>query len=218
MAPSAFDNPAGIGEQRGMPEPLILASASPRRRDLLAQMGVEFVVCASGIPETPAPGETPAEFARRAAEEKAAAVAASCPRSWVLGADTVVVVDEEIFGKPIDAADARLMLSRLSGRVHRVLTGIALVGPDGRRAGSLVVQSEVEFRALARAEIDAYVESGEPLDKAGAYAIQGGAARFVTRVGGSYTNVVGLPTAEVYALLQECGLVGQPVEVPSPHD
>ncbi len=186
---------------------LVLGSASPRRAELLRRLGVEFSVQASDIPEVPAAGESAADFARRAAREKALAVARATANTWVLAADTVVVVDGEIMGKPADAADARRMLSRLSGRVHHVVTGIALVGPDGLLREELAVDSAVQFRLLAGDEIDAYVASGDPLDKAGAYAIQGGASRFVHRVTGSYTNVVGLPLDEVRDLLQRHGLL-----------
>lgn len=186
---------------------LILASASPRRRDLLRRVGVVFDAVPSAIPEVPAPGEAAADFARRAAQEKAMAVARAHPDRWVLGADTVVVVDGQILGKPASPADARAMLERLSARVHQVLTGVALVGPDGTACEVLVIESTVEFRELSAEEIGAYVESGEPLDKAGAYAIQGDAARFVRGVKGSYSNVVGLPMDEVEALLRRHGVV-----------
>jgi septum formation protein len=162
---------------------------------------------ASGIPEVPEPGEDAAAFAGRAAFEKAMEVAAKQPGRWVLGADTVVVIDGRILGKPSGAAEARSMLRCLSGRVHHVLTGVALIAPDGRRIADLVVRSSVEFRELSHEEINAYAESGEPLDKAGAYAIQGGAGRFVLGVTGSYSNVIGLPIEEVQRLLLDCGLL-----------
>jgi septum formation protein len=186
---------------------LVLGSASPRRAALLREMGVPFAVCASDIPEMPAPGEAPADFARRAACEKGAAVARRRPGHWVLAADTVVAVDGEILGKPRDEADAARMLRRLADRTHEVLTGVALYGPDGACADSSVVATRVTFRALSDAEIAAYVASGEPADKAGAYAIQGGAAPFVRALEGSYSNVVGLPLDEVRALLARHGVV-----------
>jgi septum formation protein len=180
---------------------LILASASPRRRELLGDLGVRFDVVASDVPEIPAPGEPPAAFACRAAREKAADVARRSPDAFVLAADTVVTLDGAVFGKPADRADARRMLHALSGRTHEVLTAVALADPAGR-IDELLVRSEVEFRALTAADIDAYLASDEPYDKAGAYAVQGSAQRFVLQVRGSYSNVVGLPVDEVRALLR----------------
>ena len=186
---------------------LILASASPRRRDLLAQLGVEFRVVASHVPEVPHSGEGAEAFARRVARAKAEEVARLHPQAWVLGADTIVVLGSRILGKPSDASEARAMLRSLSGRPHEVLTAIVLVTPAGRVANEQAVRTRVEFRALGEPEIDAYVESGEPLDKAGAYAIQGGAAEFVDHIEGSYTNVVGFPLDEVSALLRTHGII-----------
>jgi septum formation protein len=180
---------------------LVLASASPRRRELLAQLGVPFDVVVSDVPETPRPGECAEAFARRAARDKAAEVARCRPETLVLAADTVVVVDGVILGKPRDRADARRMLEALSGRSHEVLTAVALIGP-GHDARDLVVRSTVEFRPLAAPEIERYLDSAEPYDKAGGYAIQGAAQRFVLSVCGSYTNVVGLPVDEVRELLR----------------
>jgi len=184
-----------------MPSPLVLASASPRRRDLLGEAGVVFEVVPSDVPEHPAPGEAAAAFARRVARDKALDVARRRPEAWVLAADTVVVVDGAIFGKPVDRDDGRRMLHALSGRVHQVLTAVVLRGPqtDGDEC---LVSSDVEFRSLTAAEIDGYLDSGEPFDKAGAYAVQGGARPFVHQVRGSYSNVVGLPMDEVAALLR----------------
>jgi septum formation protein len=186
---------------------LILGSASPRRIALLGELGVAFGVQASDIPELPAAGETADAFARRAAREKGAAVALACPHAWVLAADTVVVVDGAILGKPVDAAEAHAMLRRLSGRAHEVLTAVALLAPGGTIADQVLVRSSVAFRALTEAEVAAYVASGEPADKAGAYAIQGGAAGFVERVAGSMTNIIGLPLDEVGTLLARHGLL-----------
>ena len=171
----------------------ILASASPRRRELVRQLGFDFVVVVSDVPEEARPDEEPASLVLRLAREKAAAVARLHPDAWVLGADTTVVLSGEALGKPVDRNEARDMLNRLSGRSHHVMTGVALIGPTGQVEEETVDVSEVEFRVLRDAEIDAYVATGEPLDKAGAYGIQGGAAAFVARVSGSYTNVVGLP-------------------------
>ncbi|HJW10723.1 MAG TPA: Maf family protein [Albitalea sp.] len=180
---------------------LILASASPRRRELLAQLGVPFEVDASDVPETPRPGEHPQAFASRVARDKAAEVARRCPDALVLAADTVVVVDGVILGKPCDRSDARRMLEALSGRTHEVLTAVALIDP-GHDVEDLIVRSTVEFRPLVAQEIDRYLDSAEPYDKAGAYAVQGEAQRFVLAVHGSYTNVVGLPVDEVRELLR----------------
>ena len=182
---------------------LLLASASPRRRELLRNAGFDFDVQASHIVEEMKPGERPEEFARRAAREKALHIAASSPGGrLVLGADTVVVVDGETLGKPSDPADAARMLRLLSGRTHQVHTGVCLVrAPDEVKA----LEHEttlVTFRELDEEEIRGYVESGEPLDKAGAYAVQGLASKFVTRISGCYSNVVGLPVARVYGILR----------------
>ncbi len=187
---------------------LILASASPRRRELLQRLGVGFRVESSAVPEMPRSNECAPAFVRRIAREKAFAVAQSYPEAWVCGADTVVVADGEMLGKPTDAPDAQRMLRRLSGASHHVLTGVALVGPARRAEVDLVVSTVVQFRALDEDEITTYVASGEPMDKAGAYAIQGGAAQFVAQVVGSHTNVVGLPLDEVRELLQRHGLLG----------
>jgi septum formation protein len=186
---------------------LVLGSASPRRAELLRELGVEFGVCPSGVPEVPAPGERSLDFARRAARQKGRAVSDLRPGDWVLAADTVVAVDGEILGKPVDAADAQRMLNRLSGRCHQVITAVALVKPGGDVCGELAVSSDVHFRSLSAGEIREYVATGEPFDKAGGYGIQGGASRFVERVEGSYSNVVGLPVDEVRELLAFRGLL-----------
>jgi len=185
---------------------LILASASPRRRELLRQAGFAFEVAPAEVDETYPGGEEPAAFAERLALEKADQVARRFTAKddvVVLGADTVVVADRELLGKPASADDARAMLRKLSGIAHRVITGVALAAPG---AGCRAVGHEVTrvfFRPLTDEEITAYVATGEPLDKAGAYAAQGRAARFVTRVEGCYFNVVGLPVALVDRLLRE---------------
>ncbi len=182
---------------------LILASASPRRRDLLRDAGFTFEVRPSQIVEEIQQGELPEDFVRRTAREKALQIAASSPRGGlVLGADTVVVIDGQTLGKPSDPQDATRMLRLLSGRTHQVHTGICLVrAPDSIEA----LKHEttlVTFRELDEEEIRQYVESGEPSDKAGAYAIQGLASKFVTRISGCYSNVVGLPIALVYEILK----------------
>jgi len=183
---------------------LVLASGSPRRRALLARLGHEFEVRTSGADERVLPGESPEQHVRRLAAAKASAAVGA--DELALGADTIVVVDGEILGKPADDAEARSMLARLSGRPHEVWTGVAIAARDGAgdtaRVEARSCRTEVRFRALTAAEIDAYVATGEPADKAGAYAIQGGAAGFVDAVEGDYENVVGLPLGVVRDLLE----------------
>jgi septum formation protein len=186
----------------------VLASASPRRRELLRLMGLPFVVRVPNVDEEPRRGERPSRYARRLALAKARQIAAQLPPSGpacVIGCDTIVVVDGQILGKPQTAEDATRMLQGLSGRTHRVLSGLAVLvrrTTGGWRTYSRVVATRVTFRSLDPEEIRAYVRSGEPMDKAGAYGIQEGAAHFVRRVVGSYTNVVGLPLAELAELLR----------------
>ena len=184
-----------------MGQPLILASASPRRRELLAKLGLTFEVVASDIPEIPRPDESAEVFAQRMAREKAIAVARRRPGRCVLAADTVVIVAGNLFGKPRDRADARRMLQALSGRAHRVVTAVAVVGAAGEVEEALA-ESTVEFRRLEADEIERYLDSGEPFDKAGAYAVQGIGGALVGRVRGSFSNVVGLPMDEVVELLR----------------
>jgi septum formation protein len=187
---------------------LILASASPRRRELLSQAGYRFTVQASSVPESRRPGEDAIRFATRLAREKAEAVFAQRPPSsaepWmVLGADTVVVCDGEVMGKPTDDADAARMLLRLSGRTHSVVTGVAVVWGSSSPAIEIAAElTQVTMRTLSVEEISRYVVSGEPKDKAGAYGIQGYAARWIPRISGCYFNVVGLPLALVTSLLE----------------
>lgn len=191
---------------------LVLASASPRRQELLRNARIPFVAQAADIPEVPGQGEAPRAFAERMAREKAQAVSRHRPGDLVLGADTIVVVDKEILGKPRDAADAARMLRLLSGRDHEVITGVCLVGPELRtenrepRTGFESVRAEttrVTMEALTDDDIRTYVATGEPMDKAGAYAIQGRASRWISRIEGDYFNVVGLPMALVYRMLRE---------------
>jgi septum formation protein len=177
---------------------LVLASQSPRRAEILRQAGIPFVVRGTAVDETPIDGESPEDYVRRLAEWKALAVEAS-PDEIVLGADTTVVIDGEMLGKPVDTADARRMIARLAGRRHDVLTGICL-----RRGGRRVrdwAATQVWFAAMREAEIDAYAASGEPMDKAGGYAIQGLASKYVERIDGCYFNVMGLPVSLVYRYL-----------------
>ncbi len=175
---------------------LVLASASPRRADLLRAAGIPFDVIVADIDERPAPRESPETYARRMAVSKAHAVIPKAGGRPVLAADTVVVVDGDILGKPTDRADASRMLMRLSGRTHEVLTAVTLGGE------TVVARTTVEFAPMSAEEIASYVASGEPMDKAGAYGIQGLASRFIPRIEGSYSNVVGLPVALVYGLVK----------------
>lgn len=181
---------------------LILASGSPRRQEILRNAGFDFEVRPGSVNEDPLPGEAPEAMVMRLSREKALQVATGAPpRSIVLGADTTVFVDGEILAKPVDAADAARMLRLLSGRAHTVLTGVSIVEAPARVAASGCERTEVVFRTLSEREISDYVASGEPFDKAGAYAIQGRASRFVTRIEGCYFNVMGLPVALVDTLL-----------------
>ncbi len=198
---------------------LILASASPRRQELLRNAGIPFTVQPADIDESPRAGEGAQECAERLAREKALAVFRNHPQSYVLGADTIVVVDDTILGKPRDANDAARMLRLLSGRTHAVITGVCVVGPDAvgsvasrqvPAASGTDTASEttlVTFCELSESEIRDYVVTGEPMDKAGAYGIQGIASRWIPRIEGDYSNVVGLPVARVYAMLLERGAV-----------
>lgn len=189
---------------------LVLASASPRRQELLRNARIPFVVQPANIDETPRPGERPREYAERLALEKALTVWRQRPHDTVLGADTIVVVDETILGKPTDAADAGRMLRMLCGRKHQVITGVCVAHPhkvisDNPQVHvasetTLVVMNELSDEAILE-----YIETGEPMDKAGAYAIQGVASRWIPRIEGDYSNVVGLPVALVYRLLPKNG-------------
>ncbi len=185
---------------------LILASSSPRRAELLHAAGFEFDVVAPTVDERIEPRESPAAYVERLAHAKAFAVSREKPGAVVLGADTTVVLDGRMLGKPADEREAEDMLAALSGRVHDVLTGVA-VWRGTQRVGEVAV-TRVRFLQLAPDEVAWYVASGEPRDKAGAYAIQGLAARFVDSIEGSYSNVVGLPVATVYRLLRGVGWLG----------
>jgi septum formation protein len=210
---------------------LVLASASPRRQELLRNAGIAFVVQPADIDENPFEGESPRDCAERLAREKALAVSRSRPADYVLGADTIVVVDGNILGKPGDAADAARMLRLLAGRVHEVITGVCVVNPvardqwlvgsnvktqtareqaaTGRQLATAVETTLVTMSELSDDDIREYVATGEPMDKAGAYAIQGGASRWIPRIEGDYSNVVGLPVALVYRMLRERGALGE---------
>ena len=205
---------------------LILASSSPRRQELLREIGIPFQVHAANINEDQKPEEGPIAYALRLAREKAEAVAARYPESYVLGADTIVVLKGEVLGKPIDHADAVRMLRLLSGQTHEVTTAVSLIAPNvlapntsvldtsapsrvapGTLAETRASTTKVYFREIAEAEIQKYVAGGEPIDKAGAYAIQGGASRWTDRIEGEFSNVVGLPLSLVTEMLKITGLM-----------
>lgn len=178
---------------------LVLASASPRRKELLAQAGYDFEVVAADIDETRRVEEAPADYVKRLALEKAQAVAALRPNAVVIGADTTVALEEHVLNKPKNKADAERMLRKLSRKTHQVHTGVAVV--SGERAVTHVETTHVTFRAISQEEMRIYLASGDPLDKAGAYGIQGYAARWIPRIEGDYFNVVGLPIAALVTLL-----------------
>ena len=184
---------------------LTLASASPRRAELLRNAGIPFTVRATRVPEGRRRGESPKKFAERLARDKARAIRALKPRSLVLGADTIVLIRGKVLGKPRSRSDAARMLRLLSGRSHRVTTSVCLAGPGFEDVRSETTQ--VTMRKLSEKEIRDYVASGEPRDKAGAYAIQGLASRWISRIEGCYFNVVGLPVPLVYRMLWAHGLL-----------
>src|SRR5579859_7672309 len=209
---------------------LVLASASPRRQELLRNAGIPFTVQPADVDETPLPGESARDCAERLAREKAVTGWRGRPQDLVLGADTVVVIGEKILGKPVDAEDAARMLRMLSGKEHQVITGVCLVSQGARDQGSGISESRsrasnerleigncevrtasettlVTMSELSDEEIREYVATGEPMDKAGAYAIQGMASRWIPRIEGDYSNVVGLPVALVYRMLREFGKI-----------
>jgi septum formation protein len=185
---------------------LILASSSPRRAEILANAGLPFSVLSSAVDESPFPGESPAALVQRLANAKADLVTArAVGPAIVLAADTIVVLDDRILGKPASLEDARHMLQQLSGRTHSVLTGVALIRlPDGERR-QFIESTLVHFRPVTEQEISSYLATEEPLDKAGAYAIQGQAGRYIPRIEGCYFNVVGLPLSRVLTELKFLG-------------
>lgn len=190
--------------------PLVLASASPRRREILARLGLVFTVQAADLDETQLPGESPAAYVARLAEQKARAVARlSGPEPCaVLGADTTVVLDQEVLNKPLDLADSERMLRALRGREHTVYTAVAAVLWPEQQQRVVTVSTRVRFRAFSDVTLRAYAASGEGMDKAGSYGIQDLGAALVSELEGSYTNVVGLPAAQTIELLEGLGLLG----------
>ena len=184
----------------------ILASASPRRRELLAAARFDFEVIPSSVPEVHQPGESPEEYVARLSRDKAAVVAAQYLDRWVIAADTTVLLGDELLEKPADAADAKRMLAAIAGKTHMVYTGVTLQNAAAGFHETRVAESEVRILPLTEREIDWYVATGEPFDKAGAYAVQGIAAMFIDSVHGSFTNVVGLPLALLYQMLRKAGI------------
>jgi septum formation protein len=189
------------------PHEIVLASSSPRRRDLLAQVGVSFQIVPGEVDETPLAGETPEAHVIRLSLDKVREVAGRLRQSgrWFIGSDTVVVRDGAILGKPADAGDAARMLASLAGRSHQVISGYAVHDRQSGRTISAAVTTKVFFKDLTSREIEGYIATGEPFDKAGAYAIQGIGAFMIPRIEGSYTNVVGLPLCAVISALEELG-------------
>lgn len=179
---------------------LVLASGSARRSEILRSVGWEFVKDVPDIDESELPGESPEDYVQRLAQAKAEIIAARHPGEIVLGADTTVVIDDQIIGKPVNKEDAKRMLKMLSGNWHKVLTGVAVVNDSETRAG--IQNTRVKFAEMSDAEIDFLVEKGDPLDKAGAYAVQAQAALFIEGIEGDYWNVVGLPVSLVYRLIK----------------
>ncbi|MDQ5987712.1 MAG: dTTP/UTP pyrophosphatase [Syntrophus sp. SKADARSKE-3] len=186
---------------------LILASASPRRAELLKYAGLEFDIIPGHIDETLDPQESPEEHVWRLSREKADVVGISHPEAWVLGADTIVVIDGDILGKPTDQPEAKRMLNRLSGRVHEVYTGFSLMNSETATLISKTVRSLVSFCPIAADEMAWYTGTPEPYDKAGGYAVQGMGAFFIKEINGSYTNVMGLPLCEVVDTMRQLNIL-----------
>jgi septum formation protein len=188
--------------------PLILASSSPRRKELLKMLGIEFEVIPSFVDEVRFHAESPEDFALRASTEKALLVARNLEGdSVVIGADTIVVVDGEILGKPRDKEEAKSMLGKISGREHKVITGFSIVKPKTEILHTEYLESRVKIKALAPWEIEGYIKTGEPMDKAGAYGAQGIGAFIIEEIKGSYTNVVGLPLSQLVDALTKLGIL-----------
>lgn len=187
--------------------PLVLASASPRRQEMLRLVGVRFVIQHGNVDEAPLAGEAPEDYALRLSEAKARAVAGLHPGRWVLGADTIVTIDGELLGKPATRDEARCMIRKLSGREHTVITAFTLCNSEQAEVIRRAVASQVRFKHVPDDEVEWYVATDEPYDKAGGYAVQGKASFLVSGIHGSYTNVVGLPLCEVVEALKELGLI-----------
>ena len=195
--------------QKSSEEPLlILASKSPRRRYLLKQAGLSFTVIPSHFDESNVPLSSPEVYVKLLAEAKAHQVSDDYPEKWVIGADTIVMIHESLLGKPSSRAEARLMLKRLSGKTHHVFTGYCICCKSKERSYSEVIKTDVRFKKLSDPEIEWYIRTNEPFDKAGAYAIQGLGTFLVKSIKGSYTNVVGLPVCEVIEFLIDEGIIG----------
>ena len=184
----------------------ILASASPRRRELLASIGLDFEVRPSNVPEVREEGEAPEEYVARLSRDKAHALATQYDSEWVIAADTTVLYGDELLEKPVDAQDAARMLGTIAGQTHIVYTGVTLQNASRGHRDTRVAESEVRMLPLSPADIEWYVRTGEPLDKAGAYAVQGIGAMFIESIHGSYTNVVGLPLATLFQMLRRAGI------------
>ncbi len=184
----------------------ILASASPRRRELLASIGFDFEIMPSDIPEVRGEGEAPEEYVARLSREKAGAVADKHPSRWVIAADTTVLLGEELLEKPRDPDDAKRMLAAIAGKTHIVYTGVTLQNLGNHYHDTRVAESEVRMLPLSTRDVDWYVASGEPLDKAGSYAVQGIGGMFIDSIHGSYSNVVGLPLAMLFQMLRKAGV------------
>ncbi len=210
MSPLVEDLPDDDRTAGGMfatVKPLVLASASPRRKSLLTELGLCFRICPADLDERPKAGEKPGDYVCRIAEEKARLVGEHYGAAWILAADTTVVLGSEILGKPRDSDEALTMLHRLAGREHVVLTGFALYCSREPFCHVDRVETRVRFAPFARELAGAYVRTGEPLDKAGGYGIQGKGGMLVAAIDGSYSNVVGLPLAEIVGLLAELGII-----------
>ncbi|HET6488301.1 MAG TPA: Maf family protein [Syntrophales bacterium] len=186
---------------------LILASASPRREEMLRLLGLRFSILHSNVDEAPSTGEQPEHYALRLSEAKARAVAGMRPGHWILGADTIVTIDDELLGKPRTTDEARCMIRKLSGREHTVITAFTLVNSEREEVIRRAVASQVRFKDVPEDEVAWYVATDEPYDKAGGYAVQGKASFLISEIHGSWTNVVGLPLCEVVEALKELGLV-----------
>jgi septum formation protein len=185
----------------------ILASASPRRQELLRSVGLKFKTIPGHVNEDYIKGESPQQHVRRLAQEKAQLIARKYPLTWVLGADTIVVIDGLILGKPKNKTQAKEMLKKLSGREHKVFTGFTVMQVASKISHSDVVQSAVKFKKISAAELDWYIACAEPYDKAGGYAVQGKGAYFIKSIRGSYTNVIGLPLCEVLETLKKLEVI-----------